>query len=172
MSNEKNGHDATERDIHKNAQVATIVQLTEQVKALWQLLDDIDTEDDFCKDLDAVYRVRTRAIQKKRWAIWTPEPEGEPVTLLRSDASQPITEHDNLTGNGDGPLVMKVTPPTIDSDVINPFDGKAFPLEPAGDIALGSGPVLIKGVAHERLAGEDDEALRRRLSEPEGKVQS
>ena len=38
--------------------------------ALWDLLDDIDTLDDSCRDDDAAFRARVRAVQKKRraWA--------------------------------------------------------------------------------------------------------
>lgn len=39
--------------------------------ALWSMLDDIDTLDDRVKDDDVAYRVRARAIQKKREEIMT-----------------------------------------------------------------------------------------------------
>ncbi len=40
-------------------------------EALWQLLDDIDTQDDACRDNDALFRTRVRELQKKRedWAV-------------------------------------------------------------------------------------------------------
>lgn len=47
--------------------------LQEQRDALWQLLDDVDTLDDACRDNDAVFRERVRAVQKKRWDIYNPE---------------------------------------------------------------------------------------------------
>lgn len=39
---------------------------------LWELLDDIDTLDDSCREHDGEFRKRVRAVQKKRWAIYRP----------------------------------------------------------------------------------------------------
>jgi len=47
----------------------------DQRDRLWQLLDDIDTLDDSCREHDAEFRERVRAVQKKRWAIWNPTVE-------------------------------------------------------------------------------------------------
>lgn len=47
--------------------------LADQRDQLWQLLDDIDTLDDSCREFDAEFRDRVRAVQKKRWDIWNPE---------------------------------------------------------------------------------------------------
>lgn len=41
--------------------------------ALWTLLDDIDTLDDSCRENDALFRERVRAVQKKRHLIATPD---------------------------------------------------------------------------------------------------
>ena len=47
--------------------------LQQQRDALWQLLDDIDTLDDACRDDDAAFRERVRAVQKKRWDVHNPD---------------------------------------------------------------------------------------------------
>jgi hypothetical protein len=41
----------------------------ERAKALWQLLDDIDTADDACRGHDPAFRERTRELVKRRHAI-------------------------------------------------------------------------------------------------------
>jgi hypothetical protein len=41
----------------------------ERAKALWQLLDDIDTADDACREHDRAFRERTREFIKRRHAI-------------------------------------------------------------------------------------------------------
>jgi hypothetical protein len=43
----------------------------ERAKALWQLLDDIDTADDACRENDKAFRERARAIIKRRNDILT-----------------------------------------------------------------------------------------------------
>lgn len=40
-----------------------------RARFLWDLLDDIDTLDDACKDDDAEFRSRARAVQRKRFII-------------------------------------------------------------------------------------------------------
>ena len=44
--------------------------------ALWDLLDDIDTLDDSCRDDDAAFRARVRVIQEKREA-WAVSPDAQ-----------------------------------------------------------------------------------------------
>ena len=41
----------------------------ERAKALWQLLDDIDTADDACREHDRTFRERVRALVKRRHGI-------------------------------------------------------------------------------------------------------
>jgi len=41
----------------------------ERAKALWQLLDDIDTADDACRGHDSAFRERARQLVKRRHAI-------------------------------------------------------------------------------------------------------
>lgn len=55
--------------------------IKEQRDALWQLLDDIDTLDDSCRENDAVFRERVRHAQKKRWAIHNPDARGMAATM-------------------------------------------------------------------------------------------
>jgi len=49
------------------------MDLEKQRDALWQLLDDIDTLDDSCRDDDHIFRERVRAVQQKRWEIYNRE---------------------------------------------------------------------------------------------------
>jgi len=55
----------------------------DQRDALWALLDDIDTLDDSCREFDAEFRERVRAVQKKRWDILHPD---EPPELAAKRA--------------------------------------------------------------------------------------
>lgn len=50
--------------------------VSNMVKDLWQLLDDIDTLDDACKDNDKLFRDKCYKIQQKRWKIYNPEKKG------------------------------------------------------------------------------------------------
>jgi len=42
-----------------------------RARFLWDLLDDIDTLDDACKDDDAMFRRSVRKLHKRRWEIST-----------------------------------------------------------------------------------------------------
>ncbi len=51
-----------------SSEVPLLLQAT-AAKFLWQLLDDIDSLDDSCRDDDKLFRERVRALQKRRFDV-------------------------------------------------------------------------------------------------------
>lgn len=68
--------DADEREASQSALEMMVARREKQRDALWQLLDDIDTLDDSCREFDLAFRDLVREVQKKRWAIH--DPKGSP----------------------------------------------------------------------------------------------
>ncbi|WP_299663907.1 hypothetical protein [uncultured Ruegeria sp.] len=60
---------------------------------LWDLLDDIDTLDDACKDNDAEFRNRVRQVQRRRFEISSSN--GYSVTFTRPANTDPMTIADD-----------------------------------------------------------------------------
>ena len=50
-------------------------RLRQQRDALWQLLDDIDTLSDACRDDDKRFRELVYKLQRRRFEVWNPETE-------------------------------------------------------------------------------------------------
>ncbi len=53
--------------------IEQIQQLEKQRDALWQLLDNIDTLDDSCREHDHAFRNLTRKHLRARFEIYNPE---------------------------------------------------------------------------------------------------
>ncbi len=72
----------------ENVTNAELEHVKEQRLFLWNLLDNIDTLDDACKNDDALFRKAVREQQKRRWNISTSDGYGVTCRALASHGGQ------------------------------------------------------------------------------------
>lgn len=70
----------------RNPFAKRVEELMRIAEFLWQLLDNIDTLDDSCKDNDHAFRVQARAQQQRRWEVGTSD--GYSITLREGGKPQ------------------------------------------------------------------------------------
>ena len=58
-----------EREVQLKAKDEEIERLSELIKSLWQIIDDIDTYGDMAKSNDALFRSLVEKKQKERWKL-------------------------------------------------------------------------------------------------------